>query len=379
MSSFKDKVRNENIKQPTHRGFELEVWKEKWYEETNKSESDTSLFAAGTVIYEILNEIRVSLTELYKTPPNITNEKLLQTFVAKSNRNRAILTKMDPSTYKNFHSATTKTVGGNNITFQEVADNCVDGYQNAIYNCVRRIIKGEALKKTERPASTLEFSAKEARLSELYSAYESYWRSLLWGDFSFKVLDEDEKLYAIVQNRSQQQIDAEYSKIRKQKIAAQSTMAAPHVPMIKRFTDDKYISVKKSGRKQRFSSKRVDQGTIDVKQINSYWRMEELLLEEVFPAVTLKKTIRNGFNVIQILNVFRQLVILSWQLTDKYPDNDGITNAKQLQQFCPRINRLDLTKALTKSTNYSFGTTNRILHFLEYSGEPEQDLSLIHI
>ena len=277
MSSFKDKVRkDEKILQPTQRGFDLRIWREKWDEETYKSDSDANLFLAGNIIYQILQDIRVALSELYKSSPNITNEELLIYFSAMSNRNRAVLSKTDATTYDSVYSATIKTpTGDNDLTLQEAADYTVDGYQNVISNCLKRIRNNEEIIHTEKPMDTLEFAKKEALLSQLCSAYESYWRSLLWGEFVFKTLDIHENIYAIVQEETQLQIDAEYSQIRKQKLAVQTSQAVMQLPLPEQFIDDKYLQIKKSGRKQRIISKRVAAADAIIIQINSDWRWQE--------------------------------------------------------------------------------------------------------
>lgn len=378
MSSFKEKIRKKKIKQPTQFGFDLARWNESWEKETNKTISDAEIYLAGKVIHGILGEIRDALQDLYRNAPNILNEDLLKTYTALSNRDRAILSKHNQEhakELKNIFSATISAgLFGNKLTLQEVADNCVDGIENAIKSCAKRIQKGQELSHSTSPLEIMEFISKESYLSQLYGIHESYWRALLWGEYKFFEKDKENKIYAIAQEKTNLEVSAAYSQIRKQKLDAQSSTIAGLPDISSHFKDDKYAWIVKKGKRRAISSKKVENAPSDVVQINSAWRTREIFLTDEFPSDILTTISAAGFSVMEVLNVFRCLAILAAQLNDKYPDEDSAYGVKKLLQFCPTINSTELAKGLEKSTGYTFKKIKMILGLLEYRGDNGQDL-----
>jgi len=378
MSSFKEKIQKNKIKQPTQVGFRLADWDSAWEKQSDKSTSDAELYLAGKVVFKILGEIRNGLEDLYKRSPNIRNEDLIKTYIGLSNRDRAIISKYDKNNYKqaaNILSATINTNNANNeLTFQEVADTCVDGLENAIRQCVKRMQNGQSVLNSENPMDNLEFISRESLLSQLYGMHENYWHALLWGEYRFIENDKVNKIYAIVQEKTSYEISATYSQIRKQKLAAQLCMIASQSQLSRHFDNDMYVSISKKGKKLSFPSKKIANAATETAHLNSTWRTQEIFLEDEFPADVLKDDSATGFSVLDALNVARCLMLLSWQFTDRYPQDDSVCEIKKLIQFCPRTNKLELAKGLAKATGYAFKKVKAILEFVEYKGEKGQDL-----
>lgn len=378
MTSFKEKIRKNKIKQPTQFGFGLEDWNKKWNQEINKIELDAELYLAGKIIYEILEEIRSALEDLYRHSPNIRNEELIKIYLALSNRDRAILSKSHEKhieEVKNIFSATINAgLSGNKLTLQEVADNCVDGVENAIKYCVKRIEEGKALPHSSDPMELMEYVSRESMLSQLYGVHESYWRALLWGEYRFLEKSKGNKIYAIVQDKTNLEVSATYSQIRKQKLEAQLSAISASPQISGFFNDDKYAWIVKKGKRRAISSRQIAHAPDEVVHINSAWRARESFLSDEFPASIIRANSAKGFSVMNALNVFRCLVILSWQQNNQYPEDDSAYSVKKLLQFCPKIKKIDLAKGLEKTTGYTFQETGKILDFLEYRGQKGQDL-----
>jgi hypothetical protein len=378
MSSFKEKIQKNKIKQPTQIGFQLAEWDAFWDKETQRSASDTELYLAGKAVFEILCEIRESLKDLYKLSPKISNEELIRIYVALSNRDREILSKYSKENYKeakNIFSATINAGPINNeLTLQEVADNCVDGIENAIRQCVKRMHDGKELSLSEQPLDILAFATRESQLSQLYGMHESYWQALLWGEYRFIERDKSNRVYAVVQDKTELEVSAAYSHIRKQKLGAQLSAIAGIDEISNHFDNDKYISVSKSGKRQTFPPRNIKNADPALIHLNATWRSQAAFLIDEFPKDILEIGDAHGFSVLNVIDVSRCLVLLAWQLTRKYPQDDGFYGAKKLLQFCPRASKLELAKGTAKVTGLSHQEVIRILEFLEYKAQKGQDL-----
>ncbi|MBU4230803.1 MAG: hypothetical protein KKG88_10960 [Proteobacteria bacterium] len=378
MSSFKEKIQKNKIRQPTQAGFNLGVWESEWEKELGKSASDAEIYLAGRIIFEILHEIRNALNVLCERFPNIRNEDLIKIYIALSNRDRTILSKYTKDNYKeakNIFSATISAgPSGNELTLQEVADNCVDGIENAIKQCAKRRQKNQGILNSENPLDVMEFISRESTLSQLYHLHESYWHALLWGEYRFIEKDKTNRIYAVVQEKTALEVSAVYSQIRKQKLEIQFSTIAVEPEISKHFNDDKYVSITKNGKKQSFLSKKIVNAEDETIYLNSAWRSREIYLTDEFPVDVLQTDSASGFSILDALNVARCLVILAWQFIVKYPHDDSAYGVNKLLQFCPRVNKLELAKGLAKATGYDFPKVIKILEFIEYRGCKGQDL-----
>ena len=377
MSSFFDKIKNKSIKTPTQRGFSLSKWDKCWEDcKDGASERNQKLHLAGVIIFNLLEEIRNELKTLYKEQaPDIDNTQLLLAYVSLSNRDRAIMSSKQRTKNKNVHSATitNKTVG-NEITLQEVSDGAVDGLEKAIYFCKNRINNSQDIGKGKKPLDIIYFIEKEAILSQLYGIYENYWHAILWNDYNLIEVDKEKKRYIVEQPMDQYEIGSHVSQIRKSRLGAQSAMIATSPNILKFFDENKYITVVKSGRNKKLLCKAIKNADEEIKARNSDWQTSSMFLSQNFGSEILKRQNNLGFNINEVLEVFRNLIILSVEYAKKFPSCFKIPNLKKISEFCPKVNKIELKQAISKSTGITVCRVERVLDFLEYKASEKQDL-----
>lgn len=378
MTDFKEKIRKNKTKQPTQFGFKLSEWETAWRGESNKTAEDEEIYKAGKALYEILEEIRSELKILYSRYPNKPIDELIKIYVALSNRDRAILTKSHGRNIENVKNIFSVTMSAgfseNKLTLQEIADNCVDGIENAIKNCIKKQKENKSIQYVNEPMNLMEFVTRESMLSQLYGIHESYWHAMLWGDYRFVEVYEDEKVFAIIQDKTIYEVSSTYSQIRKQRLEAHRAAMSISPEFSKLFEADKYSWIVKNGKRRTIVTKSISNAPEEIIHLNTAWRVKENFLSDEYPLDVLKSNGTSGFSVVETLNVFRCLSILSMQLTSQYPEDDSAFNTKKLLEFCPRVKKLELIKGLEKSTGYDFRKITDILGFLEYKGENNQDL-----
>lgn len=375
--SFKKKVRNGQVRSPVQRGFNLKNWQKAWDETVDLSDSCEQLFSAGKVFHSILEELRTELIELYEKNPKVKNETLLMAYIAMSNRDRQILSKSNqerPVKGGNIFSKTISNNAANNeVTLQEVAVGCVDGLQKAIFHCVNRIKKQEVFSPSYGEMDVLDFIQMEAYISQTYHMIENYWQAILLGEYSFNIIDKRNRLYNIKQLQTAFEVSYEASQMRRSRLSAQSAMITARKSISHFFDDDSYLCIKKTGRKKHLKKSSVKDADDMIRYFNSNFRVQERFLIDEFPEELLKAE-KSGFCIKETLNVFRLLVLLSHTCSEKYPENDGIQNIKDLNKFCPKLKKTEFINGISSAAGYSFKKTKKILEFLEFDGTMSRDL-----
>lgn len=369
--SFIDKVRRGEIASPTKKNFDFQTWAESWKKEPEKDKESEKIYEAGKVIACLLNEIRSELSSLHKQAPKVSNQKLIATYFAISNRDRSILSKNSVEFIKgnvNVFSCLLKNNRfSSSLTLEEVANGCVDGIQKAVY---LRIKQEEAFVKQELTTKQLpimELIAKESSLSQIYGAYESYWQALLWGGYIFSEIDKEEKTFCISQKMTSYEIGSVASQIRKSRLDAQSSLIIKHDPLIDILKGDKYIH-QYSSNDQTLSVKDLSFADNRIQTMNASWRLQEAYLEGEFPNEVINNDPGCGFSILEALNTLRLLMLLAVQITEHYPEDDAYEDEKKLLSFCPEIKIVRLKKSISKATGYSFEKVSKILSFMEFDG-----------
>lgn len=374
---FRKKVRNGEVKSPVQRGFKLKNWQKAWSETVDMSDSCEQLFNAGIVFNSILDELRTALTELFEKSPKVKNETLLMAYVAMSNRDREILSKLSPEFLVNGKNIFSRTISNNvfnnEVTLMEVADGCVDGLQKAIFYCVNRIKNKEIFNLPYGDMKILDFIAVEATISQTYQMIENYWQAILWGGYSFNMIDEGSKLYSVQQLKTDFEISYEASQMRRSRLSAQSAMITSRKNIAHRFDGDSYLCLRKGGRRKTLKKSSVKGADDMIRYFNSNFRAQELFLIDEFPKELLKVE-KSGFCIKETLNVFRLLVLLSHTCSERYPENDGFNNIKKLNEFCPKFKKVEFINGISSAAGYSFKKTKKILEFLEFDGTMSRDL-----
>lgn len=373
---FIEKIRNNKIPQPTQPKFKLATWEEEWSREPQKNKNDEGIYQAGKIIFSLLEEIRTELSALQKRKPKISNEKLITAYFSISNRDRAILSNNPEITLTGsanvFSSLLSNNKFSNGLTIEEISNGCVDGIEKAVQFRVSSNTNKDEDTPSDDPFEVIEFISKETFLSQIYDAYESYWQALLWGDYTFYEIDKEKKIFGISQNMTAYEIGNVASHIRKARLDAQSQLVISQQNLKNLFLQNKVIL--RTSVTGDFSVKTLANADDKSQTMNALWLLQETLLEDEFPIYAINKDHGAGFSIVEALSVLRQLMLLSIQITQSYPVDDGYVEEKKLLSFCPRIKKVKIIKAISKATNHDFQKVSRIMSFLEFNSDKSKDL-----
>lgn len=373
--NFRSLVQFKKVKWPTERGYNTNRWNNLWKNSSENNDNDYGLFLAGDIFHEILSELRNELNAIYEKAPKINNEKLIQAYCGISNRDRYIISQPDMNDLS-IKSLQAQTVSNNRfgieLTYQEIADGCVDSIRNAIAAAINR---KKDLNVSSTPYDPLEFMQREMDISQLYELYESYWQALVWADYEFSLVDSEQKIYELSQPRIRPEVIHEITQIRKMKLYGHSSSIASKETFHKYFDSDKYIAIEGGGKSKTAKSKLMKHADKKIKIINSCIQIEIKFLEDSFPVELLSEVKQEfGFSIYECLQVFRLLVILSHLLTDNFPDKDNVFVYKKLFEFSPKFKKNLLIKSVSTSLGLKYNKIKKIIGFLTFNGKPNEDL-----
>lgn len=375
--SFKLAIRNKKIKSPNERSFDLKLWDKKWSEcgSPMEDKEECDIYLGGRVIDSLLNEIRSTLVDLYKRRPASSKKALIQSHVAFSNRNRAIIARpnIDDITTMDLHSlSTNKNPFGIEITYQELAEQSVDSIKSALLG----ILTGShpVATSTSDDMDLLEFVQTENALSGLYRTYEDYWSALLWGAYELNVINADNKIYEIKQKPSD--LIYEITQARKMKLDEHSDSFLFRMDLDAiDYTDLNYMKITGSGRTRKIKTDNLSKASHKLKFISSSIRHMIAKIERHYPSDFFNHEFkRHEFTVKDVLNVFSHLIIFSEAIMDRFPPDDSVFNVKKLSEFCPTFKVQELVLNIAKSTKISSTKVYNIVDFLTYKGEGNSDL-----
>jgi hypothetical protein len=377
--SFRQLVRNKGVKSPTRPGFSLQDWHSSWKQVAKEDPNGASLFHAGVVVFNLLEKIRALLQSIMESAPSVRNEDLIMAYFALINRDRSILSKHARTAFPYqvdvFSGTLPSNSGLNELTYQEISDGSLDGLQLAISACIQRIKNGHLEISSPVPISEMEFISRESKLSQVYWAVEGYWNALLWNDFEFFVQDPKQEQYVFYQQPTKNEISVSFSHIRKQRLEAQFAGLASSPQLSKRFSNsNSFIFPSKEGKKKTLKFRSVSSATPDIIAANSAWKAREIYLVDDFPDNTLESVQKKGFSILEALDVYRCLSLLTIQLNYAFPVNDSVFHIKKLLQYCPRYSRHDLCHSTSHATGLSYPKVNAILSFFVFQGSPKEDL-----
>ena len=388
---FLYKIKKNEVSNPFHRSFKIEKWIQdfqKYFEEdtgsSNKEnfeyksysvDEDLNIFQLGLIFGIFLEEIRGELDNLYNNKnPFSTYEEIIKFYFSISNRNKKILLEE----FKIFETNLSNKTFNNNfmkneLTAEDIAHGSIDSISNAIHSCIINMNKNIKLKISDKPISKLFFAQKEAYLSEMYHALENYWNLIIL--FNYKFLSEKnengETYYIVSQPESEYEKISLISNERREKIVTQRAFFAIEDDYLytKIKKEFKYIKNSKAFQVVKFSENN--------KIMSTYLSLlsQEAYLSDFIPTEIMKNYYNNQFNILDILKVFKQLVLLAIQFADNYVDENIEENEfEKLLQFCPIIKKRKLIKSLCELTGYKFLKIKIILKFLEYEGNKNDDL-----
>lgn len=374
---FKERILKNKIKPPTRFDFKIEKWVEEFKKIKEETSSiDTNIFLAGVIINDLLSEIRSKLKELYSYTPLASNEKLLLTFMAVSNRELSVAMKnaivSENSSLLNIKF--NANYMGNTLTLQEISHGCIDGLQQAIRMCQKRIEDKTELVATEKPMDIISFALYEADLSQLYELYTHVWHCIFWSDYEFYLLDKKQKIYCVEQPSTRFEFAFENSSIRRDKLSAHRIQASNDPMLQSKFLNDKYIVLKKEGKRKVATIALVKNSDKEILAKNTYWQLATTDMLKYYPEEWINNENEKGFAIKDILSVMRCLMLMSNILMEKFPIDDSAYSLNKILQFCPTVQINSLKSSLVRATNLSSIQVTNILNFLTFKSDRNIDL-----
>jgi hypothetical protein len=394
--TFVSAVRKGLVKSPSQKGFDPE----KWIKASKNFEVDAdsvALLNAGPLVFERLQMIRDELDKLIDRNPGLRHSDLIQLYCGVSNRDRFILSgliedKFDSlekgETYasNSMHSLkTAQNSFGIELPLYDIAIGCVDGYQFALLRNIKTApSEGPRAKKTkegiedekedDKKLTGIDFIQFESRLSQLYAMYEEYWQGILWGALELKEVEEKNLIY-ILQKDNERELAKFVSYIRKERLSSESAMFSADPSFLKLLSDQMAIFEYGSGKAKSYKARPMAKLSEMQQFKNVVFESVRGSLLELFPKEFIFGPLPNhGFCVNDVLHVFKQICLLSHQMMDKFPENDGVVVASKCKTFSPSINRARLAQAISSATNLKIKVVDDIISFLTYDGSRAKDL-----
>lgn len=366
-------VRDKAAKWPTERGFTEESWTKAWQNSSNNEDADRNIFDAGFVFNTILSELRNEIEELYTHSPNVSSIDLLKAYCGIANRDRAVIQNhpiqkgLDITALR-----TSNNVAGNELSLQEVADGCVDAIENAVRS---KIIKPHSCSTAHKNIDPFIFILKESSISQLYGIYEDYWRALVWGDYKISKINDNDDYYLIQQIASSFNISYEASQLRRSKLQAQTVPFVSDKSHLRLMGEKPCIVWVRIGKKKRLAVKAAKEMSELYQVLNASFMYQTMALFGDFPEDFLRTDRRGlGYSTVEIIEVFRLLVVLSQISQDNFPQDDSLFSFSKALRFCPTVNRSELIRAICQATDFEFEKSSKIIDFLTFKGERNKDL-----
>ncbi|HGF4929710.1 TPA: hypothetical protein ACF5BV_002423 [Vibrio parahaemolyticus] len=374
---FVEKIIKNKIKPPTRHDFNLDKWLGEWEKiKDNASKRDTRVFVGGSIVDSLLSEIRGMLDRIYLKAPKITNEKLMLAYVAMSNRELAVAMKaaFEEARPNAFGIKINANYMGNTLTLQEISHGCVDGLQPALRMCQKRIDDNKAILVSKQPLDPMVFIRREIDLSQLYELYSHVWQCLFWSNYDFISVDADKRIYCVMQPETDFEFSFESSAIRRERLGSQKRHIANDPMMQSIFSNDKYLVVRRRGKRKLVDVLNVKDADEMVRSRNTYWQISVIDMLKYYPQEWLTENYGKEFSIKDVLTVFRCLMLLAGDLMEKFPDNDGAFNLNKLLEFCPTVPALALKMALVKATGLDAVCVSNIIDFVTFKADKTSDL-----
>lgn len=374
---FIEKITKGELPAPTRREFRLRKWNQEWDKvKEYASVRDKKVYEAGIMIDSLLGDVRSKLGELYKHVPKTTYEKLMLAYVAISNREVSVaLKRAIQSRTTTAHGVMLNTgVANNPLSLQEISHAAVDGWQLAIRECQNKIDNNKKITASENALEIMDFIMRESWLSNLYSTYEHLWQCVIWSDYDVDTIDKDFKYFCFKQPFNSFEINFESSVIRKDRLAGQGVLIASRPEIQKLFINDKFVKVNRQNKKRVAYDVFVRDAGDKLITWNTQWQLQTFDIKSRLPNDWLTKEHGDGFNICEVLDVMRCLMLMANSFHDKFPEDDTALNLNRLMEFCPTVPSQSLCLALKKATNIDAGKVSKILNFLTATSLQTSDL-----
>ena len=378
MGVFKDNLRNRKVIGPTSVKFDLEKWDKQWIKLQSEDKEDVDIYNSGKIFYALLEEIRSELELLYSRVPSLTRDELVRLFFATSNRDRSILSSMNPDSFtsKDLRTISTKnTISGNELTLTEISTAVVDGINLAVKALLN---KEDPIGDFHDSLDPIEFMKAEIGLSQLYSGYVELWMALVYGDYDFVCIDETRKIYEVKQLKTRSEEIYEITQSRRLKLMEESIVAISSIDLdldIFKKSHFKCLKVVGSGKKRKIISGKLGGTDKEIQLIFYSAYMLAMDIREKFPEYYFTDII-NDYKVCldDVLAVFLQLKTLAAYMSRRFPEDDSARNVKKLNEFCPVVKKQELILAISKSLDMDTSRVSNSLKFLSFDDVNSSDL-----
>ncbi|HGG8866790.1 MAG: hypothetical protein E6Y27_02910 [Enterobacter sp.] len=374
---FTEKVIKNKIKAPTRADFSLDKWEKEWEKiASTASERDKTVYTTGIIINSLLNEVREKLAANYQRAPKTSYEKLLLSYVAISNRTTSVALKLAMnSQVSNAQSILLKSsIAGNELGLGEIFHGAVDGVQLAIRECISNMEKGNKITTSIQPIEEMSFIQQEHMLSQLYWTYTHFWQCIIWSNYELIEVDRDAKHFIIKQPNNKYETAFLTSANRKERIAGQSVITAREKRVQALFKNDKYIVIRKENKKRTAVTLPILNADEGLLISNTLWRLRENELKSYLPEPWLNDNFGQDFCLTEALEVMRCLMLMAYDTSHKYPDDDSAQNVNKLREFCPTVQATSLERALCDATGIEAHKISKITEFLTSKSSPTNDL-----
>jgi hypothetical protein len=381
-NEFSDQIKKGNIEQPHQRGFSLKSWDKKFGKISRPSSYDQMIFDAGVAFFELFELTRSDLVQVSKKYPPANSQNKVKALCGLSNRNFCcakadlkhdmddIRKKADDKIIllSNIR-ATTNTNNPNKQQFlyDQVANMNIDGVQKALVGALKSQDAGSRKEKL-----TMEYLLHEAMLSNIYYVLEGWWESILYGVYSY-TYDVENKRIHISEKGSEHGYNFTLETLRNDRLNQALLHQIASFPLIDRVGGFKRLQFSGSGK-----SRRVVESTNKDQIFTMAWmsyKYQSDLLFDTLPKQRITENL-NGyeFSISEVLNVFKHLMFLAMDYTERLPQNTDVLSIQSINAFSTKVKLSILGKALSKVTGIKLKTVNEIVNFLTFEGDFNKDI-----
>lgn len=357
--NFIELVQARKINGPNSKEYSIDNWIKEFSKINDPTSIEVDFFKAGIIFFRFFQTIRSNVDEMEKYIPTCTNETIVRLHCAMSNLSTISLNlqykPLDSGIVSANIPAKFNTINGEiKVPPQDIADSAVDSIELALR---KRLGELDLTNKSIESLDFYTFMKYDSIFSELYYAFEYYWKGVLWGTYS--VSDEKDKII-IKQMRSVQNLDYIVSLNRKMKLESGKIQFLSK--FVDKFDDQKVLTLKKGNP--------VIRKAKDLEEKNKYYNClincSAILSEDDFPEELMSKNLPNkNFSINKIIKVFSTIVTFSRSVFDSLPKQD-IESFKDVTSYSPKFKIDNIIRNASKVSGLTYLETSEIIDFLTF-------------
>lgn len=357
--NFIELAQARKINGPNSKEYSDENWIEEFSKIDNPTAIEADFFRAGIIFFRFFQKIRSNVDEMEKYIPTCTNETIVRLHCAMSNLSLISLNlqykPLDSGIVSANIPAKFNTLNGEiKVPPQDIADSAVDSIELALR---KRLGDLDLKNKSIESLDFYTFMKYDSIFSDLYYAFEYYWKGVLWGTYS--VSDEENKI-TIQQMKSEQNIDYIVSLNRKMKLESGKVQFLSNV--IDKFDDQKILILKKGNPVIRKARNLEEKN----KYHNCLINCSAILSEDDFPEELMSRNLPNkNFSINKVIKVFSTIVTFSRSVFDSLPKED-MESFKDVTSYSPKFKIDTIVRNISEISGFTYAETNEIIDFLTF-------------